>query len=186
VCRDLKLPFDGVVCLGNYDGPLRSLVLRMKNRGQETLAIQFGRWLGELVAAAATGEHAADAEKTCELVTGVPVYWLKHLRRGYHVPDLLVEGLLATRRPRSRWRTLLRSVRPTRKQGTLTTDQRFGNVRGCFAVTKPAAVAGQRILLVDDVMTSGATAIEAARTLLGSGAASVRLAIVARGVRHGQ
>ena len=105
----------------------------------------------------------------------------RRLKRGYYVPGLLVEGLLAELPAAARRREVLRCVRPVRKQGTLSTPMRFRNVKGCFVATHPRRVAGKHVLLVDNVMTSGATAIQAARTFLQAGARSVRLACVARG-----
>ncbi len=180
MCRRLKLPFMGVWCVGNYEGRLRQLVLRMKNRGQETLAIQFGRWLGTIVNQELRTRREADLG--FDVVTSIPAYWLRQLRRGYNVSELLAEGLTATLEPRTRRKSLLRTIRPTRKQGMLTTPQRFENVKACFALRHAAEIRDRHILIVDDVMTSGATAIEATKTLLAAGALSVRIACVARGV----
>ena len=72
--------------------------------------------------------------------------------------------------------------RRTQKQGLLSTRERFFNVKGCFRVAIPKKIAGKHILLVDDVMTSCATATQAAHQLLQAGANTLSLAIVARGV----
>src|SRR5262249_29434935 len=75
---------------------------------------------------------------------------------------------------------LLICRRILRRQSTLTPPQRRQNVRGAFYASRRWNVAGQRILLVDDVMTTGATAHEASRALLKAGAAAVDVATVAR------
>ncbi len=177
LCRDWTRAPARVECLGNYVGLMRQLVLQMKTRGHETLAIQFGKWLGWQWNRPRGGCPAIP-----DLVVPVPVYWLRHLRRGYDVTELLVDGLLSTIDGQPRRCNALRAVRQTRKQGTLTTRQRFANVRGCFSVAEPRRIRQKRILLVDDVMTSGATAGQASQTLLDAGAAEVYLAVVARGV----
>jgi ComF family protein len=181
LCRNLEILPAGAVCIGNYEGAMRRLLLTMKTRGQESLAIQFGRWLGlewnrryEV-----NGLHP-------QVITSVSVHWMRRLRRGYNVAGLVSEGVAKTVAGKASSMATLRTVRPTRKQGTLTTPQRFDNVRNCFAARSPERFRGKTILLVDDVMTSGATVVQATKTLLDSGAASVYLAIVARGVGGGR
>lgn len=176
-CRNIDLPVASAVCLGNYSGPLRQLVLRLKNRGQEPLAIQLGRWMGL--------EWNRLYSEFCPLpdvVTTVSVHWLRRIRRGYDVAELLGEGVCRTIRGNPLRIRVLKTIRPTKKQGTLSTLQRFENVKNCFAVRAASAIRGKNVLLVDDVMTSGATAIQATRALLKSGAAAVHLVFVARGV----
>lgn len=176
-CRHLELPFASTVCIGNYEGPLRQLVLRLKNRGHEPLAIQFGRWMG-----LEWNRLHPETGPIPDIVTPVSVHWLRRIRRGYNVAELLSEGVGRTIHGKPLWTRTLKTLRPTKKQGTLSTLQRFENVKNCFVVRTPQVVTGKNVLLVDDVMTSGATAIQAARVLLRSGAAAVHLAIVARGV----
>jgi len=75
-------------------------------------------------------------------------------------------------------------TRETVSQTGLTRHQRRANLRGAFAVTRPEKLHGQNILLVDDVMTTGATAGECARVLLRAGAKQVLVATVARAIRE--
>ena len=174
LCRGVKLDLDSVVCLGNYEHRMRETVLRMKRRGHESLTIQLGRWLGRRW-------NQSFRLSPADRVVPVPVFWKRRWRRGYHVAQLLAEGIGASIEGRIAGCAALRAARPTRKQGTLTTGQRFANVRDCFELSDPQRVRGKRVLLVDDVMTSGATAAEACRVLREGGAAEVHLAIVARG-----
>ncbi len=174
LCHGHDLRFDNAVALGNYQGLLQELVIRMKNQHDEALAIQLGKLLGyELISQGAS---------TFDLAVAVPTHWWRRLKRGFCAAELIcgsVGELLGVRStPR-----LLRSVRSTRKQGTLTTQGRFANVRGAFALGRNSKLTGQRILLVDDVMTSGATTSEAARVLKRAGAGEVCVAVVARGAR---
>jgi len=76
---------------------------------------------------------------------------------------------------------LLRRVRHTGTQTVLSRGERLGNLREAFALGRGAAVEGRHVLLVDDVLTTGATLDACARTLLSAGAASVRALSVARG-----
>jgi predicted amidophosphoribosyltransferase len=81
--------------------------------------------------------------------------------------------------------TLLKRVRVTVSQAGLTTHQRRQNLRGAFFAPKPGRLAGQHVLLVDDIYTTGATARACSRVLMNAGAASVRVATVARAQREG-
>jgi predicted amidophosphoribosyltransferase len=86
------------------------------------------------------------------------------------------------RRLRLPVRPLLRAVRRTRKQGTLTDLERHANVRGAFALKARYAQSGRRVLVVDDVWTTGSTLREAARVLRAATASDVYAAVVARAV----
>ncbi len=80
---------------------------------------------------------------------------------------------------------LLVYVRPTQKQGTLTRNMRIENVRNSMSVHPDIRFSKLRILLIDDVMASGATANEGARALLNAGAAEIMVAVAARGTARG-
>jgi len=82
------------------------------------------------------------------------------------------------------WNPVLKIRRKVSKQGTLSIRARFRNVRGIFRVSAGYDLAGARVMLIDDVMTTGATASEASRQLRRAGADSVIVTVVARGVGH--
>ncbi len=176
-CRHLGLPFATSYCIGNYQGPIQALVRHMKTRGRDGTACQMGCWLGHLWV-----EDAGESLEVPQLIVPVPTHWTRRLSRGCNLAELICTGLIQSLpEPRPVCRAL-KSVRPTQKQGTLTSRQRFENVRNCFAVPRPSEIAGKSIALVDDVMTSGATAIQASRTLLRAGASSVSYLFLARGI----
>jgi ComF family protein len=99
-----------------------------------------------------------------DLVVPVPIHWSRRCMRGFNQADLLCEGLDSV--PQA-----LRRVRRTRPQVGLTDAERRTNLVGAFRAT--AIVKGQRVLLIDDVLTSGQTARECARALFGAGATEV-------------
>lgn len=112
-----------------------------------------------------------------DLMTYIPVHPLRRRRRGYDQTRLLAEqaeallgiALYATLRKRRR--------KPQSK--TVDIEDRIANIRGAFTVLDPAQIQGKRILLIDDVLTTGATVSEAARVLLEAGAKSVDVATLA-------
>jgi len=177
-CEGLKMPFASVTSLANYDGLLKSLVVRMKSRQGQVTAIQLGHWLAHRIA-----DQIFDSLTTVsDFVTPTPSYWARRLRRGFNVSGLLADSICQLPQLEGKQRNLLVANRKTRILGTLTMRQRFVYVKGCFSFSGKPDVSGASILLVDDVMTSGATAIQAANVLLEAGARRVDLAIVARGI----
>jgi ComF family protein len=120
------------------------------------------------------------------LVIPVPLHRSKHAERGFNQARALTEhALRLLRKTHPAWQldlapgSLMRQ-RATKNQAGLTSRERRLNVRGAFIVADPAAVAGKDILLIDDIFTTGATLRAASRTLLRAGAASVRVATLAR------
>ena len=171
-CRDEAFAFEAVVRVGPYEGLLREAVLRMKNHTGESLAELFGElWANH----AGSALHAVGADA----LVPVPLHWRRRWRRGYNQSEAVAHGLAARLRLpcRTAW---LRRVRPTPIQPTQTLAGRRENVRGAFAAARTPQLAGQTVILVDDVMTSGATASEAARALLAAGALRVVVAVLAR------
>lgn len=177
-CRDHSMPFATVTSITNYEGIIRDLVVRMKSNNGQVTAIQMGRWL----AACLTDNFFESNVKQCDYVTPMPSHWLRRLRRGFNVANLLVESICEFPQWNGKSCELLIANRKTRKQGTLTMPQRFENVKDCFRFSGKPDIQGKSILLVDDVMTSGATAIQAGKVLLDAGASKVHLGIVARGI----
>jgi len=163
--------FVRVIRLGPYVAPLVSIIRELKYRRQETMRRRLGRLLGLAVAARSDGE-------SFDLVTPVPMHWRRRLARGYdHARSLAAAVAAELKLPAG---DELVRTRNTPPQTHLSRSVRIENVRGAFAARGAAAIAGANILLVDDVCTTGATASEAAKALLDSGALRVTLAVVAK------
>jgi ComF family protein len=167
------LAFDAALRLGPYEGVLRDVVLRMKHHSGEGLA----ELMGELWA---DGNGDRVREYKADAVVPVPLHWRRRWRRGYNQSEALAHGVAARLRlpVQGGW---LRRVRDTPLQPQQTASGRRDNVRGAFAATAGAKLRGATVLLVDDVMTSGATATEAAKALRKAGAGRVVVAMLARG-----
>ncbi len=113
------------------------------------------------------------------LVVPVPLHWRRRWNRGYNQAAALARELAAGLRVRFA-PDLLWRVRNTPQQAQPTASARRENVKGAFAVKSGAKLTGETVLLVDDVMTTGSTAGEAARTLRAAGAARVVVGVLAR------
>jgi ComF family protein len=143
----------------------------------------LGRMLAEAIA-----QLAGDAPDTL-LVVPVPLHRSKHAQRGFNQARALArEALGSLAKSHPAWRltlapSALMRLRATGSQAGLTPRMRRLNVRGAFSVNDPAAVAGKDILLVDDILTTGATARAAAQALKRAGANSIYVATLAR-ARH--
>jgi ComF family protein len=171
-CRDPRRRFERTVALGRYRNELRDAVLRTKRAWGEPLAMALGRLL-------ATVRGGEIADLRCDLAAPVPMHWSRRLARGTNGPELIAESLAAALgvRPAA---DLLYFRRRTATQASLSARMRFANVRQALGVRRRWTIGGARVLLVDDVMTSGATASEAAKVLHRAGAEAVFVAVVAR------
>lgn len=173
-CRTENFRFSGVTRLGLYDGRLREAVLRAKSLSGEPLAETIGILFATLRRDRLTAEPV-------DAVVPIPLHWFRRIGRGYNqsaaIARSLADELGAFYRPE-----LLRRVRQTPSQAHQpSATSRRENVRGAFAVPSRRVVQGLRVLLVDDVLTTGATADDAARALRQAGAAQVRVAVLAHG-----
>jgi ComF family protein len=162
------------VTLGVYREKLGEAVRRMKWEFGGSLAAAIGG-LFSLV----RGDELAALEPDC--VVPVPMFWRTRLVRKVNGPDLLSARLAGVLRIPVYPRMLLRT-RKTRPQKELQPNERFPNVAGSFGVVKGYDIKGARIVLVDDVLTTGATCDAAARVLKQAGASRVIAAVLARGI----
>jgi len=180
-CRDDAPAFDAARSFGLYTGKLRRIVLRLKFAGDERL----GRHLGELLAP--TWDSLSEVGKfDSPLIVPVPLHSSRRRERGFNQSELLATGLVRALRRRDGGtapqvaKACLRRQRATPPQTGLSVAARRENLRGAFEVAKPDEVRGREIVLVDDVMTTGATLSACARALKRAGAARVVGLTVAR------
>ncbi len=155
-----------------YDEHSRDLILKLKHADRTDLAPLFARWLSR-----AAVDVLADADAICP----VPLHPRRLLARRYNQAAEIARPLARLSRVPYRPDILVRT-RATPTQGGRSGRGRRENVRNAFAVPASAAsrIAGKRILLIDDVLTTGATGEACAKALLKAGAAAVDLAVVAR------
>jgi len=182
-CRLAPPPFVRAASYGIYEGRMREAIHALKYDRLHGVSTGLGRML-----AAAIAQLAGEAPDEM-LVVPVPLHASKYAQRGFNQSRSLARAALRfLRKSHPEWRltlassTLLRQ-RATETQAGLNPHERRRNVRGAFAVSDPVRVAAQNVLIIDDILTTGATARAAARALVEAGAASVWVATLARAQR---
>jgi len=173
-CRNDRFSFAPVITVGKYDGVLREACLTAKRRGGAPLAASLASLLIR------TRGHELRLINP-QWVLPVPHHWSDRLLRPHLAPVTISRTL--SRTLKACWSPhILAKRRRTPSQVSLTASARRQNLRRAFVVRRPRAIKGMRVLLVDDVLTTGTTAQRASRALLEAGAASVAVAAIARGL----
>lgn len=152
--------------LGTYDQPaLQRAIHLMKYQGQRGIAVELGYHLAQLVPL-----------DSYDLVVPVPLHWRRRLERGYNQTAILAQQFPKPCLP------AVRKRRHTARQATLNRQERLQNLDQVFVVPKryQSLIQGQRVLLVDDVLSTGATTTACTEALLTAGVASVSVAVVAK------
>src|SRR5690606_16767021 len=163
--------FDHAFALWLFDEgtTLQRVQHAVKYHNRPTLGVRLGRWIGE-----GLRERRVP---TPDLIVPVPLHRVRRLERGYNQSERLARGIADILDAEVDDDLLVRR-RATRSQTSLDKQARWRNVAEAFALSDPAAVAGRRVLLVDDVITTGATVVAAAAPLREAGAV-VDLAVLA-------
>jgi len=164
-------------CAAYYEGPLAAAIRRFKYHGQLVLA----KPLAQLMVDALQNGPAADLDAaTVDAVCAVPLHESRLRERGFNQSAVLAELVAeAIGKP---LKSLLSRTRATLPQVELPAASRAANVRGAFEARLQEVIEGQRVLLMDDLFTTGATLMESAGALRRAGAAEVRILTLARPV----
>jgi ComF family protein len=174
-CARQKPSWDRARAVMRYDKHSRHLVLALKHGDRTHVARALGRWMGRA---------GAELLEGADMIMPVPLHWTRLFTRRYNQAGLLAHAVRAAGGPPVMADWLVRRRR-TSSQGRLGPVARVRNVRGAFAVRRGCDVKGKRIVLVDDVLTTGATVEECARVLRRGGAAFIGVLTLSRAVRAG-
>jgi ComF family protein len=168
LCRHGFTDFDAAYCYGAYEGKLRDLIHLLKYQRIEPLAKPLANLLVK----------ALPLDQRFDCIIPMPIHWFRRMSRGFNQAEVIAKPLAAYMSL-----PMVKALRRTRyrpPQVGLTNAQRRDNVRGVFGVRKAEQVAGLRVLLVDDVFTTGASASACAAALKRAGAKHVSLLTLAR------
>jgi len=157
--------------LGVYDGELRDVILQMKQRAGETLAEVVG-W----VWASARRETLMKSQP--QEVVPIPLHWRKRFARGFNQAESIARGVAKGLGIPLR-KGVIRRVKSTLEQSGISPTERRENLKDAFRPANGRRLNGLRILLIDDVLTTGATADAASVAILAGGAAQVDVAVLA-------
>jgi ComF family protein len=173
-------PFVRAVAFAAYEGRMKEAIHALKFDRLHSAARGLGQMLAEAI-----GQLAGEAPGEM-LVVPVPLHRGKYAQRGFNqARSLAAHALEFLRKSHPEWKLTLAAsalmrLRATESQAGLTFRERRLNVRGAFSVSDATAVTGKHILVIDDILTTGATARAAAQALVKAGAASVWVATLAR------
>jgi competence protein ComFC len=172
-CAHRTLYFETAVSTFRSRGVARRVILDFKYGGQIHLRRLVASWLF----AALEDDRLRDQE--FDLIVPVPLHPARERERGFNQAFLLAE--LVSAQMSIQVRSVLERIRYTTTQTAFDRDERMENLRGAFRLRKNADVRKLRLLLIDDVLTTGSTLSECARVLRRGGACSVHAATAARG-----
>lgn len=174
-CRTAPPAYDRVIAFARYEGELRRLIHLLKYDHMQPLAARLGDRIAEL--SPRIGE--------ADLVLAAPLHWRRNRERGFNQASLLAARAAGVWGLRFEPQALERT-KATTPQAGLSRAARLANVRGAFRVRDRRVVDGRRIVLIDDVMTTGATLDACARALKRAGAKTVAAVTLARAIPEGR
>ncbi|MGI6295497.1 MAG: ComF family protein [Armatimonadota bacterium] len=164
-CRNREFHFERVRSSGPFQGMLREAIHALKYRKLQQLSNPLIKLLIQTYPTSGLG-------KNFDLIVPVPIHRSRMFERGFNQSELLAQGLASHLGIPLETRVLYKAIN-TPHQVDLSPDLRMINVRGSFGIKNPEKTLAKRILVIDDVVTTGATLDEVARVLTHAGAASV-------------
>lgn len=172
ICRRGASGFDAAYSYGSHENELRELIHIFKYGGVQTLARPLGKFLS----------IALPRDQSFQVIVPLPMHWRKRWQRGFNQAELLAAEI--SRRIAVPVQNAVIRVHQKGAQAGLTNAKRRENVTGAFRAKRRHGLAGKRVLLIDDVLTTGATASACAKVLKRAGAAHVTLLTVSRADRR--
>ncbi|MDC1142837.1 phosphoribosyltransferase family protein [Planctomycetota bacterium] len=173
-CRDNRSGFGTkqMVAIGQYEWPLQDICRALKFGGERRAAGTLALMLTQLL-------FERDVVDKLDVIVPVPLHILRHFQRGYNQSEEIAKSL-ASRLGKPLRIDVLTRPEPTKRQARLSRAQRKANVAGAFSCHPNVSLKGQTVLLLDDIVTTGATFAAAAKALKKAGAKAVYGAVAAR------
>ncbi len=154
----------------SHHSPYRNLIHRFKYYGQWNLSIELGKLIGRKL-------KVSDLYKSIDIIIPIPLHLLRYLKRGYNQAEYLARGIASEINLPVDTSSVKRSGYNRSQTKTQNHHDRWHNVAGIFTVKNPSKIDGKHILLIDDVLTTGATIISCAQSIL-KACPSCRISIV--------
>lgn len=170
-CKGKYLHFETITSVTYYDGVIKTLIHKFKYSRQKFLS----EILNDIILA---DQRLKEIVPNIDIIIPVPLYWLKKRHRGFNQSELLSRGIQRHFFKPISANNLCR-IKNTLSQTQLSKNQRQANVYNAFFIKYPELLKGKKILLVDDVLTTGITATECSRKLKEAGVQSIHLLILA-------
>lgn len=174
-CKGIKFHFKKVRAVGTYTSPLSEMVHFLKYSRKTRIAKRLGILMGNV--------FKSDSElNSTDIIVPVPLHRVRQRERGYNQSKLLAKVVADITSKRLVVDAVIRK-KPTKSQTLLSSEERVINLKNAFEVVAPERIKGRKVVLVDDVLTTGTTLEEMAKTLVGAGANSIYCLVLARAVR---
>lgn len=164
-CREREYHFECARSAAIYEGVLREAIHALKYRNYIAVAEPLAEIMAESFRDTGLAGRA-------DIVIPIPIHASRMIHRGFNQSEELARGF-AKRLHLPMEPRVLRKSKKTKRQVELPLDLRVSNVQGAFTAANPERIRGKRILLIDDVFTTGSTLDEAAKVLLNSGASTI-------------
>ncbi|MFT5692585.1 MAG: ComF family protein [Oceanicoccus sp.] len=171
-CLQSPPPYSRTEACWVYDVPVAQLIAAYKYRHK----LSYGHTLSIIAARKFASTYEQIAKPT--LIAAVPLHWYRHLRRGFNQSDLLAKYF--SKYFQIPLFTNIKRVKATETQLSLSAKERQTNLKNAFLISRPEYVTGQVVAVIDDVMTTGATARAVSETFLKAGAREVHIWVLAR------
>lgn len=173
-CCETKYYFSEARAVGVYEGALREYLTELKYRFRPDLGEALGMLLVEWL------KNHREFQKI-DLIIPIPIHWQKLVVRGYNQAELLAKPLQKYLGIPIKSDIIIRD-KITQTQNALHKEERFANISEAFRIVNTKPLAGTSILLIDDILTTGATVSEASRVLMRAGAIDVKVLTLTAGV----
>lgn len=172
VCLQTPPPYSRTEACWVYDAPVAQLIAAYKYNSK----LSYGHTLSRIASQKFASTYKQEEKPT--LVAAVPLHWYRHLRRGFNQSDLLAKYF--SKHFQIPLFTDIKRIKPTATQLSLSAKERQTNLKNAFVIGKAEYVADKIVAVVDDVMTTGATAKAASEAFLQAGAKEVHIWVLAR------